>query len=65
MKTIRRMDSWKTIARYMNRDVATCMKWAKTYGLPVHRIDAHSKRSRVFAFKSEIDAWFEKRAKEH
>jgi hypothetical protein len=29
---------------------------------PVYRIDKKSKRSRVFAYKSEIDQWFKKRA---
>jgi hypothetical protein len=58
-----RMDSWKEIARYVNRDVATCIKWAREYGLPVYHIDKDSPRSRVFAFRSEIDQWFKSRAK--
>lgn len=55
---IHRLDSWKSIALYLKRDVKTCMQWAKSYGLPVYRIDENSKRSRVFAFESEIDEWF-------
>jgi len=47
----------------MQRDVSTCIKWEKELGLPVYRIDIKSKRSRVFAYKSEIDKWFKNRAK--
>lgn len=57
-----RLDSWKDIAVYTRRDVATCMKWAKLYHLPVYRIDNKSRRSRVFAFKAEIDQWYKSRS---
>jgi hypothetical protein len=57
-----RLDSWKEIAIYVNRDVRTCISWEKKYGLPVHRIDKKSSRSRVFAYKSEIDWWFKDKA---
>jgi hypothetical protein len=62
MKPAQRIDSWKGIAEYINRDVATCMKWARLYGLPIYHIDPKSRRSPVFAYKSEIDNWF---LKEH
>jgi hypothetical protein len=58
-----RLDSWKEISEYIRRDVGTCIKWAKCYGLPVHKIDKDSPRSRVFAYKSEIDRWFQTRSK--
>lgn len=59
MKSSERLDSWKEIAAYLNRDVTTCYKWAKKLGLPVYRIDKQSRRSRVFSYKSDIDQWFE------
>jgi len=59
-----RLDSWKEISAYMRRDIRTCINWEKKFGLPVHRIDKNSFRSRVFAYKSEIDQWFKNRANE-
>jgi hypothetical protein len=50
-----RLDSWKAIADYLGRDVATVRRWEKGIGLPVHRV-AGTGRS-VFAYTSEIDAW--------
>src|SRR6266550_1957 len=51
-----RLDSWKAIADYLRRDVATARRWEKTLGLPVRRVPGGSGRS-VFAFTSEIDTW--------
>lgn len=56
-----RLNSWKEISEYISRDIVTCMNWAKRLGFPVHRIDKCSRRSRVFAYKSEIEKWFESR----
>jgi hypothetical protein len=50
-----RLDSWKRIADYLDRDVATVRRWEKGMGLPVHRV-AGTGRS-VFAYADEIDAW--------
>ncbi|MFX1535258.1 MAG: hypothetical protein ACFFDI_13625 [Promethearchaeota archaeon] len=58
-----RLDSWKEIANYVKREIKTCLKWEKEFGLPVYRINTKSLRSRVFAYKTEIDQWFKKRAK--
>ena len=55
-----RLDSWKEIAEYLNRTERTCFRWNKELGLPVYRINKKSLRSKVFAYKSEIDTWFEK-----
>ena len=56
-----RLDSWKEIAHYLNRDVRTVQRWEESDGLPVYR---HSKGrlkgSPVHAYKSEIDAWLKK-----
>lgn len=57
------LDSWKDISQYLNRDIRTCSRWEKKLRLPIHRIDNKSSRSKVFAFKSEIDQWLEKKAK--
>lgn len=51
-----RLDSWKAIADYLNRDVATVRRWEKTRGLPVRRVQGAGSRS-IFAYPSEIDAW--------
>lgn len=52
-----RLDSWKAIADYLRRDVATVARWEKSLGLPVRRV-AGTGRS-VFAYTSEIDTWLE------
>jgi hypothetical protein len=51
-----RLDSWKAIAEYLQRDVATVRRWEKTLGLPIRRVPGGPGRS-VFAYASEIDAW--------
>lgn len=51
-----RLDSWKEIAEYLDRDVRTAMRWAKSHGLPVRRVAGGKGRS-VFAFTGEIDSW--------
>ncbi len=50
-----RLDSWKAIAAYLNRDLATVRRWEKTLGLPVRRVSGNGRS--VFAYPSEIDAW--------
>lgn len=55
-----RLDSWKEIANYLDRKVRTVNLWEKTEGLPVHR-HQHSKRGTVYALKTEIDTWRERR----
>lgn len=51
-----RLESWKAIATFLNRDVRTVMRWEKSEGLPVHR-QRHLSRSSVYAFPHELDAW--------
>jgi len=51
-----RLNSWKAIAGYLGREVRTVQRWAKERDLPVHRLPGGA-RPRVFAFRSEIDAW--------
>ncbi len=52
-----RLESWKDIAAYLGRDVRTVQRWEKKEGLPVHR-HLHEKQGSVYAYKSELDAWF-------
>ena len=52
----KRLDSWKTIAEYLDRDVRTVTRWATSRGLPVHRVPG-GKRQSVFAYSNEIDEW--------
>jgi len=51
-----RLDSWKEIAAYLNRDVRTVQRWERREGMPVHR-HQHDKRGSVYALTSEVDAW--------
>jgi len=51
-----RLDSWKEIAVYLNRDVTTVQRWEKREGMPVHR-HLHDKMGSVYAFRSELDTW--------
>lgn len=53
-----RLDSWKAIAEYLDRDVATVRRWEQKQGLPVRRLPG-GRGSSVFAFQSEIDAWLQ------
>jgi hypothetical protein len=52
----RRLDSWREIAEYLGRDVRTVIRWEQERGMSVHRVPG-TKRSNVFAFTEEIDAW--------
>ena len=52
----KRLDSWKEIAAYLNRDVTTVQRWEKREGMPVHR-HLHDKRGSVYASRAELDAW--------
>ena len=56
----RRLDSWKEIAGYLNRDVTTVQRWEKREGMPVHR-HVHDKRGSVYAMPEELDAWIQSR----
>jgi hypothetical protein len=54
-----RLVSWKEISAHLGIDERTCQRWEKKYGLPVRRIDPATK-SRVFAYKGELDSWRER-----
>jgi Tol biopolymer transport system component len=51
-----RLDSWKEIAAYLNRDVTTVQRWEKREGMPVHR-HLHDRMGSVYGSRGELDAW--------
>jgi hypothetical protein len=55
-----RIESWKEIAEYLNCSPRAARVWAKERGLPVHHLPG-DKRSRVHAFRPELDQWLKKR----
>lgn len=55
-----RLDSWKEIADYLKRGVRTAQRWEAEASLPVHRISPD--RGVVFAYRSELDAWWRSRS---
>lgn len=56
-----RLDSWKEVATYLNRDVTTVQRWERREGMPVHR-HLHDRSGSVYAFRSELDAWARSRS---
>ncbi|HUQ95561.1 MAG TPA: hypothetical protein VM120_28040 [Bryobacteraceae bacterium] len=56
-----RLDSWKEIAAYLKHSERTVRRWEATEALPVHR-HLHEQRGSVYAFRTELDAWLEKRS---
>ena len=55
-----RLDSWKEIAVYLNRDVTTVQRWEKREGMPIHR-HLHDRSGSVYAYGPELDAWLNSR----
>ncbi len=51
-----RLESWKRISNYLNRDIRTLRRWEKNEGLPIHR-HMHESLATVYAYQSELDAW--------
>ncbi len=56
----KRLNSWKEIASYLDRDVTTVQRWEKREGMPVHR-HVHDKRGSVYALSEELDEWIRSR----
>ncbi|MBT8077130.1 MAG: hypothetical protein KJO31_01075 [Gammaproteobacteria bacterium] len=50
------LESWKSIANYLNRSVRTVRRWETYEGLPVHR-HKHTRGASVYAYRSELDEW--------
>ena len=55
-----RLESWKEIAAYLTRGVRPVQRWEKEESLPVHR-HLHEKLGTVYAYKPEVDAWWNNR----
>ncbi len=55
-----RLDSWKEIAAYLNRDVTTVQRWEKREGMPVHR-HQHDRIGSIHASRAELDLWVRSR----
>src|SRR5215472_6307033 len=55
-----RLDSWKEIAAYFNRDKRTVQRWERLEAMPVHR-HQHYKQGSVYAVKAELDEWWKGR----
>src|SRR5215469_15397448 len=53
-----RLETWGEIAAYLGREIRTVQRWEKTMGLPVRRLVGGPEKSRVFAFKQELDLWW-------
>jgi hypothetical protein len=51
-----RLDTWKAIARYLDRTVRTVQRWERLEGLPVRR-HVHRRGASVYALQSEVDRW--------
>lgn len=51
-----RLDGWKTIAAFLNRDVRTAKRWETSRRLPVHRMPGGD-RARVWADPAELRDW--------
>lgn len=52
--------TWKEIAAYLKASIRTCIRWEAQEGLPIRRQKTTSK-SRVYAYKHELDVWFKAR----
>jgi len=53
---VERLDGWKAIATFLNRDERTVRRWEATRGLPVHRIPG-GERPRIWADPAELRDW--------
>ncbi len=50
-----RLDSWKSIAKYLDRGQRTVQRWHAEHGLPVHHFGGT--QGCVFAYAEELDNW--------
>jgi TolB-like protein/Flp pilus assembly protein TadD len=54
------LEGWKAIADHLGKTERTVQRWEKSKGLPVRRLrgDSAEELPRVYALKSELDAWW-------
>lgn len=50
-----RLESWKEVASFFDRDVKTVQRWERELGLPVYRYPGS--KGRIYAFSEELKAW--------
>jgi TolB-like protein/Flp pilus assembly protein TadD len=55
-----RLTSWKEIAAYLNVTVRTAQRWERAEHLPIRR-HRHAALSSVFAYRSELESWWNNR----
>lgn len=55
-----RLNSWKEIAAHLRVSVRTAQRWEKSENLPARR-HRHAAADSVFAYRSELDAWWDRR----
>jgi hypothetical protein len=55
---VTRLDSWKEIACYLKRSVRCVQRWEHSENLPVRR-HGHARGMSVYAFREELDAWWQ------
>lgn len=58
-----RLNSWKEIAAHLKRGTRTVQRWSRDEALPVYRLQ-HDRLGSVYAYRSELDAWWVKRGAE-
>ena len=51
-----RLQSWKEIAAFFNRDERTIRRWETQRGLPIHRVPGGT-RGAIYAYTAELEAW--------
>jgi tetratricopeptide (TPR) repeat protein len=56
LESDRRLDSWKEIAAFFDRDERTVRRWEKERALPVYRLPGKGRGS-VYAFAGELTQW--------
>lgn len=60
---VEKLESWKQIAGYLDRDIKTVQRWEHQEGLPIHRL-LHTGHGNVFALKQELDIWLASRQRD-
>ncbi|HEX8233830.1 MAG TPA: hypothetical protein VF559_10875 [Caulobacteraceae bacterium] len=53
----RRLETWKEIGAFLNRDARTVRRWEQERGLPVRRVPGS--RSKVYAYSQDLRAWLD------
>ena len=56
-----RLDSWKSVAGYLNRSCRTVQRWNREYGLPIRHLGGE--KGSIFAYPHELDDWLRGRGR--